>query len=154
VFFGAALLIIFQPEIRRALAELGKQPMLPGPAGRTPPVDSIVAAVAALAEHRVGALIAIEREIGTRAVQATGVRMEPRVVRLTFDREIETTFAVAKPQTVGTPLMGRVEVEYEPAEVRIRGPKRRLEDLLRYGNGCVSTEPVAEQQHGQRTQRG
>jgi len=128
--------------------------MLPGPAGRTPPVDSTVAAVAALAEHRVGAPLAIERETGAQAVQATGVRLEPRVVRLTFDREIETTFAAAKPQTVGTPLMGRVEVEYEPAGVRIRWPKRRREDLLRYGNGRVRTELVAEQQHGQRTQRG
>ena len=36
-------------------------------------VDHIVQAVMLLAEHRIGALIAIEREIGTRAIQETGI---------------------------------------------------------------------------------
>jgi diadenylate cyclase len=79
VFMGAALLIIFQPEIRRALAELGKQPVLSLAAEKITVVDHIVTAVRILAEHRVGALIAVEREIGTRAVQETGVRLEASV---------------------------------------------------------------------------
>jgi diadenylate cyclase len=80
VYLAVALLIIFQPEIRRALAELGRQPSFVVPAEKRTAVDHIVRAVTILAEHRVGALIAIEREIGTRAIQETGVRLDARVI--------------------------------------------------------------------------
>lgn len=80
VFLGVALLIIFQPEIRRALAELGKQPAFVVPVEKRTAVDHIVQAVVLLAEQRVGALIAIEREIGTRAIQETGTKLDARIV--------------------------------------------------------------------------
>jgi diadenylate cyclase len=79
VFVGVALLVIFQPEFRRALAELGKQPAFVVPAEKRSTVDNVVKAVSLLAEQRVGALIAIEREIGTRAIQETGVKLEANV---------------------------------------------------------------------------
>lgn len=75
-----ALLVIFQPEIRRALSELGRQPVFTASAEDRDTVNNIVEAVLLLAEHRIGALIAIEREIGTRAVQETGVKLDARVV--------------------------------------------------------------------------
>ena len=80
VFLGVALLIIFQPEIRRALAELGKHPAFAGSAKKRGVIDRIVQAVALLAEHKVGALIAIEREIGTRTIQETGVELNAVIV--------------------------------------------------------------------------
>jgi len=80
VFFGVALLVIFQPEIRRVLAELGRQPVFSATVERRTIIDNIIESVTHLAEHRVGALIAIEREIGTRAVQETGVRLDAGVV--------------------------------------------------------------------------
>jgi diadenylate cyclase len=80
VVLGVALLVIFQPEIRRALAELGRQPVFTASAERRNVVDHIVRAVTMLAEHRVGALIAVEREIGTRAIQESGVSVNSRVV--------------------------------------------------------------------------
>lgn len=79
VFLGVALLIIFQPEIRRALAELGKQPVFVVSAEKRTAIDHVIRATEILAEHRVGALIAVEREIGTRAIQETGVRVDARV---------------------------------------------------------------------------
>jgi len=79
VYLALALLIIFQPEIRRALAELGRQPSFVVPTEKRTAVDHIVRAVVNLAEHRVGALIAIEREIGTRAIQETGTRLDARI---------------------------------------------------------------------------
>lgn len=79
VYLAVALLVIFQPEIRRALAELGKQPSLAVPADKRNAVDAIVESVVFLADHRVGALIAVEREIGTRAIQETGSRLDARV---------------------------------------------------------------------------
>jgi len=42
-------------------------------------VDHVVRAVVLLAEQRVGGLIALEREIGTRAIQETGVSLDASV---------------------------------------------------------------------------
>lgn len=79
VYLAVALLIIFQPEVRRALAELGKQSSFVVPADKRHAVDCIVEAIVFLADHRVGALVAIEREIGTRSIQETGSKLDARV---------------------------------------------------------------------------
>ena len=79
VYLAVALLVIFQPEIRRALAELGSQPLFTPPAESRSFVDSIVDAVLLLAERRIGALIAIERTMTTKAIQDTGVKIDARV---------------------------------------------------------------------------
>lgn len=79
VYLAVAFLIIFQPEIRRALAELGKQPYLVIPADKRNAIDAIVEGVQILADHRVGALIAIEREIGLRAIEETGTVLDAKV---------------------------------------------------------------------------
>lgn len=76
VYLALAFLIIFQPEIRRALAELGKQPVFMNQAAKKTIVDHIIAAVQQLADRKIGALVAIERDIGTRAIQETGTRMD------------------------------------------------------------------------------
>ncbi|HPC58404.1 MAG: diadenylate cyclase CdaA [Kiritimatiellae bacterium] len=76
VYLVIAFLIIFQPEIRRALAELGKQHVFATTLRERGVLDEIVQAVSRLAADKIGALIAIEREIGTRAVQETGTRMD------------------------------------------------------------------------------
>ena len=76
---AVALLVIFQPEIRRALAELGSQPLFTAPPESRSFVDGIVEAVQLLAERRIGALIAIERTISTKAIQDTGIKLDARV---------------------------------------------------------------------------
>lgn len=80
VGLALALLIIFQPEIRRALAELGKQPVFSVSVERRSVIDHVVQAVVLLAEHRIGALIAFEREIGTRSIQESGIALDAPVV--------------------------------------------------------------------------
>jgi len=80
VFLGVAVIVIFQPEIRRALAELGKQPLFSVTVERRTVIDNLVEAVTHLAEHKVGALIAIEQEIGTRSVQETGVKLDAPLI--------------------------------------------------------------------------
>ena len=73
-------------------------------------------------------------------IKGTGVRVVkvwPSLVRLTFDREDQKTVAVLKPRTVGKPLVGKAEVNFEPAFVTLRGPRRRLQDKT-----FVVTEPV------------
>jgi len=79
VSLALALLVIFQPEIRRALAEIGRQPFLAAPTESRDYVDGIVEAVVLLAERRIGALIAIERTESTKAIQDTGVKLDARV---------------------------------------------------------------------------
>ena len=74
-----AFFVIFQPEIRRVLAEFGKHPLSGGNAIASDVVDAVVEAVLALSKDRIGAIIAIEREIGTRAVRETGTRLDAEV---------------------------------------------------------------------------
>ncbi|MBM4155945.1 MAG: TIGR00159 family protein [Lentisphaerae bacterium] len=79
VYLAVALVIIFQPEIRRALAELGKQHVFGITAGERSLVDALVQATTLLSERKVGALIAVERQIGTRPIQETGKPIDGRV---------------------------------------------------------------------------
>ncbi|MBP7829079.1 MAG: diadenylate cyclase CdaA [Kiritimatiellae bacterium] len=76
IYLAVALVIIFQPEIRRALAELGKPHVFASPAAERTVVEHIVQAALMLSERKIGALVAVEREIGTRAVHETGVRID------------------------------------------------------------------------------
>jgi len=75
-FLAVGALIIFQPEIRRAFAELGsQQTRLRGhhKAKREKELITVLLDAAYyLANHRNGALIAIEQNIGTRAIAETG----------------------------------------------------------------------------------
>ena len=80
VYIAIALLVIFQPEIRRALAELGRQPVFTVSTDNRTVIDHVVQTVVHLADHKVGALIAIERDIGTRTIQETGTKIDAPVV--------------------------------------------------------------------------
>lgn len=79
VYLVIACIIIFQPEIRRLLAELGKQHVFAGNEQPLTIVDQIVDAADQLALGKIGGIIAIERETGTRAIQETGVRIDAEV---------------------------------------------------------------------------
>jgi diadenylate cyclase len=82
-----SLPVIFQPEIRRALEQLGQTsswlPMLrPGVdelAGRN--VDELVKAATQLARHRYGALIVLERETGLQDYVERGVPIDGLLTR-------------------------------------------------------------------------
>jgi len=80
VYISIALLVIFQPEIRRALAELGKQPASTVSKDKLNVIDHVVQAVMLMADHKIGALIAFEREIGIRDIQETGIKIDAPVV--------------------------------------------------------------------------
>ena len=80
VYLAIGILIIFHPEIRGALAELGRPHGFAASKTQRSTIDQIVMAVSLLAQRRIGALIAIEREIGTRAIHETGVKLDSKVV--------------------------------------------------------------------------
>jgi YbbR domain-containing protein len=82
-----------------------------------------------------------EVTIKFRDVQgASGVRVvkiRPSTLTVRFDRQAEKKVSVIRPRIIGAPLVGKVELEYEPRFVTITGPKRRLDDKQ-----AVVTEPV------------
>lgn len=79
IYLAISIVIIFQPEIRRALAEIGKPHVFTSSAPERGVVLALVQAVMMLAERKIGALIAVEREIGTRSVEETGKRLDALV---------------------------------------------------------------------------
>lgn len=76
-----AVLIIFQPELRRAFAEIGSNPhrFLKGEHNIVQTIDAIISASFYLAERNIGALIAIERDIGMRSLAEAGVSINAPV---------------------------------------------------------------------------
>jgi diadenylate cyclase len=80
-FWVLALIVLFQPELRRTLAQAGRSRVFglllgAGSAARQQVIEEIVRAVEVLANKRIGALIAIERDVGLRAYAELGVTME------------------------------------------------------------------------------
>jgi diadenylate cyclase len=72
-FAAIALVIIFQPELRRAMVRIGEAPLFrSGPADVTPVIDAVVAAATFLSRNQFGALIAIEGRVGLREVVEGG----------------------------------------------------------------------------------
>ncbi|MCX7713911.1 MAG: diadenylate cyclase CdaA [Chthoniobacterales bacterium] len=93
VFLALALVVIFQPELRRALTELGSHPWLGGNRGQTEALDAVTDAVFELASKGFGALIALERGISLRQIAESGVEIDGR-----FSSELVLT--IFHPKTV------------------------------------------------------
>lgn len=70
------------------------------------------------------------------------VIIDPARVNIAFDREVETTFKVARPATIGFPLLGKAEIQYTPQVVTVKGPQARIDELKAEGHDEVSTDPV------------
>src|SRR5262245_8538237 len=68
-YFVFVIVVIFQSEIRRALARFGQAPFFTGfsTLNRNELYDEIILAVNTLASNQTGALIVIERDIGLRS---------------------------------------------------------------------------------------
>jgi diadenylate cyclase len=78
VVFG--VIVVFQAEIRKVLAHLGKTPLLGFSKQRTEEViDEVVLASTTLAAQRTGAIIAIERDMGLRSYIETGIGLDALV---------------------------------------------------------------------------
>lgn len=73
---AVAALVIFQPELRRALAQLGSQPLFGSGARPGEVINVLVDAATTLAQKRHGALLAVERDVGFRGIVDTGVRLD------------------------------------------------------------------------------
>ena len=74
-----ALLILFQPELRKALEQIGRSTKLDRPADRDEServVDEITQCLLRLAKRRVGALIVFEQRTGLKDVTETGTAID------------------------------------------------------------------------------
>jgi len=85
VYVAVGLVVIFQPEIRHALAMLGGGALLgasASPVGgpRQAVAEQLVAVVMRLSRRRHGALIAIERDIALKNFQESGVLLDAPLV--------------------------------------------------------------------------
>jgi diadenylate cyclase len=76
VFLAVALVVIFQPELRRGLAALGGHPIFSLTSEKRETVHDIAEAVTQLANKQFGALIAIERDTSIRVYEETGVSLD------------------------------------------------------------------------------
>lgn len=81
-FIGLAVIVLFQSEIRRTLASLGRKRWLAlGSDFQGPDSGEIMLAAEHFMEHRIGALIVLERDIGLRTFIESGVRLDARLSR-------------------------------------------------------------------------
>jgi diadenylate cyclase len=79
-----AIIIIFQPELRRALEQLGRGRLfsrsnLPEEDERTVTIEAIIKATHYMAKRRIGALISIERETGMGDYIETGIPLNSNI---------------------------------------------------------------------------
>jgi diadenylate cyclase len=80
--YGAiALLVVFAPELRAALAQIGQSPMsrLLGRMHETEVGDQVAEAVERLSRSGIGAIIAIEREVSLAEYVQSGSEMQAKV---------------------------------------------------------------------------
>src|SRR5581483_3867867 len=74
-----AVIVLFQSDIRRALAHLGRAPFFryfAKPESAAESVEEIVMAARQLSEQSIGAIIAIERQIGLRNYIEGGIPLD------------------------------------------------------------------------------
>ncbi len=69
-------LIIFQPELRRGLTRIGQSPLFKLFLKEERLVDEIVNAVISMSKNKIGALVAIEREIGLKPYIESGIAVD------------------------------------------------------------------------------
>ena len=79
VFIALGAVVIFQPELRRMLGEVGNLPLFASAHEQRENIEIVIQTCERLAEVKIGALIAIERDMGLRDFVETGTRVEARV---------------------------------------------------------------------------
>ncbi|MBD3380523.1 MAG: TIGR00159 family protein [Candidatus Omnitrophica bacterium] len=99
-----AFLIIFQQEIRRGLARIGRLGIF---SGEQEIIGEVSKAAIVLSKKRIGALIAIEREVGLRKYVESGVELDSRVT----SELIHTVFSQSTPLHDGGIIVSEQRIE-------------------------------------------
>ena len=77
--FSTAMIVIFQPELRRAFAQLGSHIGRHKKIEQKEAIEEIVSAVMQMSFRRCGALIIFERQIGMAAIINSAVALETKI---------------------------------------------------------------------------
>jgi diadenylate cyclase len=75
-FFAVAVVVLFQPEIRRMLGELGNLPLFATAHEQRESIEVIIQTVERLADVKIGALIAIEQSIQLQEAVESGIAID------------------------------------------------------------------------------
>jgi diadenylate cyclase len=75
-FFVFAILIIFQPELRRMLGELGNLPLFATASEQRESIEVVIQTCERLADVKIGALIAIEQSIQLQEAVESGIKVD------------------------------------------------------------------------------
>ena len=78
-YTAIAVIILFQSEIRRTLARIGRKRWLGRGFKRPESIDEILLALSRLSQQKTGALIVLERDIGLRTFVESGVRLDAEI---------------------------------------------------------------------------
>jgi len=76
VFIAIGALVIFQPELRRMLAELGNLPLFATASEQREAIEVVIQTAERLAEVKIGALIAIEQSIQLQEAVESGIKVD------------------------------------------------------------------------------
>jgi diadenylate cyclase len=76
-----AVIILFQSEIRRTLARMGRRRFFGGGFRRPESLDEILLAIKLLSQEQTGGLIVLERDIGLRTFVESGVGLDAAISR-------------------------------------------------------------------------
>ncbi|MEI6422049.1 MAG: diadenylate cyclase CdaA [Lentisphaerota bacterium] len=79
MIFPLALIVIFQPEIRRAFAHLGSSRPFAKRMKQEEAINEVMIAVESLSANKRGALIVFQRQIGMRALISSGIKVNAEV---------------------------------------------------------------------------
>lgn len=79
-YTAIAIIVLFQSEIRRTLARVGRKQLFGG-YRRPESTDEVLLALTSLSADKVGALIVLERDIGLRTFVESGVRLDATISR-------------------------------------------------------------------------
>ncbi len=80
------LIVIFQPELRRALMRLGTARLFFERTRRTARVvDEIISSIDYLSRNKIGALVALERQVGLGGIVEAGTEIDARITRELLD---------------------------------------------------------------------
>jgi diadenylate cyclase len=80
-YMAVAVIVLFQSEIRRTLARIGRKRLFGRSFRRRESTEEILLALARLSNERTGALIVLERDIGLRTFIESGVRLDAHISR-------------------------------------------------------------------------
>lgn len=78
-YTAIAVIILFQSEIRRTLARIGRKRWLGRGFRRPESIDEILLALSRLSQSKSGALVVLERDIGLRTFVESGVRLDAEI---------------------------------------------------------------------------